>query len=87
MARKEKEMETWELTKEEKEKLSGDDIVKYDTAVRYKKDGWAYGSYGGWARGNEILISLGWREVEKKEGHRTFIQLIKPQGDTDAMSS
>ena len=72
-------MKTWELTEKEKETLSDQDRQKYETAVRYKQHDWACGPWGGWVRGNEILISLGWREHIREENHRRFISLIKPQ--------
>jgi hypothetical protein len=71
-------MKNWELTEEEKDKLSEQDRQKYETAVQYKQHDWAYGSWGGWARGNEMLIELGWKEIKREEGHRQFISLIKP---------
>ena len=71
-------MENWELTKEEVDHLSEEDLQKYETAVRYKSHDWAWGPYGGWARGNEVLVELGWKEVIINEEHRKFISLIKP---------
>lgn len=71
-------MNTWELTEEEKNKLSAQDRKKYETAVEYKQHDWACGSWGGWVRGNNILIELGWKKVERTEGYRKFITLVKP---------
>ena len=71
-------METWKLTEEERNKLSEQDRDKYDMAVKYKNHEWACGPYGGWVRGNDMLIELGWKEIKKVDGHRQFISLIKP---------
>jgi len=70
---------TWELTEDEKSKLSEQDRQKYETAVDYKNHDWACGPWGGWVRGNKILIELGWREVKRTESQRQFVSLIKPQ--------
>jgi len=70
---------TWELTEEERNKLSNADRIKYDTAVEYKGHDWACGSWGGWSRGNDLLIELGWEQVKRTEGHRQFISLVKPK--------
>ena len=70
---------TWELTEHEESRLSEQDREKYKSAVGYKQHDWARGSWGGWARGNDILIELGWKEVKRIEGHRNFVSLIKPQ--------
>ncbi|CAM2903198.1 hypothetical protein [Flavobacterium frigoris] len=69
----------WELTAEEKSKLSEQDRKDYETAIRYKKHDWACGSYGGWVRGNDILKKLGWKEEKQTEGNRSFVFLVKPK--------
>lgn len=71
-------METWELTEEEKNKLSDEDKLKYETAEEYMGHDWACGSFGGWVRGQELLIELGWNQVTVKNEHRIFTSLFKP---------
>ena len=71
-------MKTWELTEEEKLKLTTINRLKYETAVRYKGHGWACGSWGGWVRGDAILTELGWKMIKRTDGNRTFISLTKP---------
>lgn len=63
-------MKNWELTLEEQNKLTEQDRKKYETAISYKQHDWACGSYGGWARGNNLLKELGWTEQTITEGHR-----------------
>ena len=72
-------MNNWELTEEEKKRLTEKDLEKYETAVSYKQHDWAFGPWGGWARGNEILKELGWTEKIIIDGHRRFVNLIKPK--------
>ena len=72
-------MNNWELTEEEKNKLTEQDRAKYERAVLYKNDDWAEGPYGGWVRGNNLLKELGWTEQTRTEAHRQFVSLIKPQ--------
>ncbi len=31
---------------------------------------------GDWSRGHEMLMSLGFKEVTRKEGHRSFVRLV-----------
>lgn len=71
-------MNKWELTVEEKNNLSDEDHLKYNTAVSYKKHEWANGPWGGWVRGNELLKELGWTEITRTAGHRKFVSLKKP---------
>lgn len=72
-------MNNWELTEDEKNKLTAEYLKKYETAVAYKKHDWACGPWGGWVRGNDLLKELGWVEKTRTEGHRQFVSLIKPQ--------
>ena len=78
-------MEIWELTDAEKSKLSEEDKMKYDTAVEYIGHDWACGSWGGWARGYDILKEMGWKEMKVVTGHREFLSLVKPNSDTKAI--
>jgi len=72
-------MKKWELTKEEKARLSIEDMKKYEKAVIYMNHDWAKGPYGGWSRGMDILKELGWTEKVRTESHRKFISLEKPK--------
>ena len=71
-------MSNWELTLEEKNKLSLDNQKKYEKAISFKNHDWACGPYGGWVRGNDLLKELGWTEQKRTEGHREFVSLVKP---------
>ena len=72
-------MRNWQLNEKEFETLSKEEQEKYLTAVEYKNHEWAKGPYGGWVRGNDLLKELGWTEQSTKEGHRTFVKLVKPE--------
>lgn len=71
-------MKSYELTEEEKARLNPDELKKYEHAIYLCGCENAGGPGGGWANGHEILLSLGWRKVERTEGHRTFVRLEKP---------
>ena len=72
-------MKTEELTTEEIDKLSERDKKKYETAMRYMKHDWACGPWGGWVRGMEMLIDLGWTEIKETTEHGEYVSLIKPK--------
>jgi hypothetical protein len=69
----------WQLTEEELAALPAADQKKYRRAVSLKGEECAHGPFGGWADGNNILISMGWTEVKRKDGPREFVSLEKPQ--------
>lgn len=68
----------WELTEDEFAALPENQKAMYRQAVEFKTHEQAYGPWGGWARGNDILKSMGWKEKEGSTGHRTFVSLTKP---------
>lgn len=71
-------MADWELTEKELTSLSDGDRAVYGAAANYMKMDNAEGPMGGWRDGIELLKSLGWEEIKKTEGFRTFISLKKP---------
>ena len=71
-------MKKWMLTENQVEQLNQEEKDKYLRAVQYKQNSHAGGG-DGWSVGNEILISLGWKEVEERFGHRVFVSLQKPE--------
>ncbi len=72
-------MNDWKLTQEEQNKLPKKYLEKYKRALFFIKMPHAIGPYGGWATGHDILKDLGWTEVKKTKGHRTWISLVKPE--------
>lgn len=68
----------WKLSEDERKFFGADDLKSYDRAVRLKSSEDACGPFGGWADGNDILISLGWKRVERKSDHRVYVSLEKP---------
>jgi len=68
-----------ELTPEEREQLSQDDMATYDYAIGLCKQENAGGPGGGWVHGHEILKEMGWTQTERKSGHRTYVTLHKPK--------
>ena len=72
-------MNDWELTQEEQDKLPKEYLKKYKRALIYINMTHAMGPYGGWATGHDILKDLGWTEVKKTKGHRSWISLVKPE--------
>lgn len=68
----------WKLTDKERLRLSEKDRSVYDRAVIFMNDDWAMGPYGGWVRGQKLLISLGWAKNERTEGQRTIETMVKP---------
>lgn len=73
-----KQTKTWELTEQEKINLSEQQLEKYQMAVSYMEQPDACGPFGGWSRGVELLVELGWEEQRTTKGHRVFLSLIKP---------
>jgi chorismate synthase len=68
----------WQLTEEEKTKLTKEQLNKYNIACYYMKMNNAGGMFGGWSNGVDILVSLGWTKESTTIGHRSFLKLTKP---------
>lgn len=66
------------LTAWERELLPLESRIKYDTAISLCTEECAHGPFGGWADGHKLLKEIGWQEVVRDEGHRSFITLTKP---------
>ena len=67
-----------EMTPEEYAELSAEHKKLYDFAMAHINDDWARGPYGGWSRAHNALKEIGYTEVTREEGHRTFVHLEKP---------
>lgn len=73
------------LTSEEELLLTKVELIQYRIAVSYCSDGWKYGPYGGWVRGDNKLKALGWVEKDtttpedRQLGVVKIISLIKPE--------
>lgn len=71
-------MNNWELTEEEWQKLDDKQKATYRDAKVCMSSEDAGGLFG-WSRGMELLKGMGWTEQKRKEGHRVFVSLCKPQ--------
>ncbi len=64
--------------------LSNEDRQTYKIGMMFSMDSWANGPYGGWARGHELLESVGYTQKERREGSRVFTSLEPPEEAPDA---
>lgn len=74
------------LTEQEVSRLTTDQKKDYEFGLAHIDDEWARGHYGGWARAYEALERVGYRKVERYDGHRTFVHLEKPIFSMDGKS-
>jgi len=63
------------LTMEEIDELPEKDKKDYFRALGLKKETTANGPFGGWADGNEILMTLGWKEETVQQGNHAYSTL------------
>ena len=67
-------LKSWELTQRELNKLNEESQKKYSIAAMLIESEYS----NEWSRGYEILKGMGWREEERRSGHRIFKKLVKP---------
>jgi hypothetical protein len=67
-------MKSYELTEDEQNVLSLNNLEKYRNAIYlYECE-----SANSWTYGYEQLMKLGWSKIEINIGHRVLVTLVKP---------